>query len=263
MHLIPVVAGRGRSVVAHGDRKEMEHQVRIRRVVVGTSETAALEVVGGPRSSPEQPLQADERPSPQLEVSLHRYRLGACVLHVDLEVVLQVLADAGQVMDHRHPGGLEDLRRADPRDLKQLWGVERAATQDDFRPAGGLLRATTMAILDAYGAGSVEDDTLHRGPGDDREVLAAEHRVQVGPGGGEPPASTHIAIERGKPLLAIAVDIRRRREPRLAGGLEEGRKQRVGGRTALQLQGPGAAVPFVVRRQTVFHPLEIRKTVRI
>ena len=44
-------------------------------------------------------LRADERPLPLLQRGLHRHRLRARVLDVDLEVVLQVLADARQVVD--------------------------------------------------------------------------------------------------------------------------------------------------------------------
>ena len=60
--------------------------------------------------------------------------LAACWTY-DLEVILQVLADAGQVMDERDIGGAEVLAVADAGDLQQLRRVERAAAQDHLTGA--------------------------------------------------------------------------------------------------------------------------------
>jgi hypothetical protein len=77
----------------------VEHQVGVVDLVVAPDEAAALEVVRCPRAAPEElPLRADERPAPFLgRGRLHRDRLGGRVLDVDLEVVLEVGPDAGQV----------------------------------------------------------------------------------------------------------------------------------------------------------------------
>ena len=63
-----------------------------------------------------------------LECGLHRDRLRAGVLDVDLEVVLEVLPDAGQVRDHGHVERLELGRGADAGEL-QDWGVSTAPPQ--------------------------------------------------------------------------------------------------------------------------------------
>ena len=56
----------------------------------------------------------------------------AGVLDIDLEVILEVLADARQVVargdaDRAQPPGVTD-----PRQLQQLRGVEGASTEDDL-----------------------------------------------------------------------------------------------------------------------------------
>ncbi len=99
VHLVAVPAGGRRAVVADRDRQEVEHQVRVGDVVVAAGESAALEVVGRARAAAqEQPAGADQRPVAPLERGRDRDRLLAAVLDVDLEVILQVLADAGQLV---------------------------------------------------------------------------------------------------------------------------------------------------------------------
>ncbi len=140
VHLVPVPTGRRRPVVAHGDRQEVEHQVGVGHVVVAASEAAGFEVVRGTGAlAQEQPLGADERSPPHLQLRLQRDRLLARVLHVDLEMVLHVLADSRQVVHHRDAQRAERAGITDAAELQQLWRVERAATQDDF-PCGHLLR---------------------------------------------------------------------------------------------------------------------------
>ncbi len=133
VHLVTVPARRRRAVVADGDRQEVEHQVRVGDFVVAAHEPAALEVVrraGSPAQ--EQPLGADEGSPPHLQLRLQRHRLLAGVLHVDLEVILQVPADGRQVVHDGdvQPGEMRGI--ADAAELQQLRRVEGPATQDDF-----------------------------------------------------------------------------------------------------------------------------------
>ena len=112
MYLVAVLVGRLRPVVADRERKEVEHEVRVRDVLVRADEAPGLEVIRRARpAAEEQPARADLRASPLLQRGLHRDRLRGGVLDVDLEMVLQVLANRRQV--------LHDL---DP-ELRQVCGV--------------------------------------------------------------------------------------------------------------------------------------------
>jgi hypothetical protein len=80
---------------------------------------------------------------------LHRDRLLGGVLDVDLEVVLQVLADAGQVVHDVDAERLEVVRVADAGELQQLRRVDRAAAQDHLAGGDGVPPRRRCAVVDA------------------------------------------------------------------------------------------------------------------
>ena len=144
------------AVVADRERQEVEHQVRVGDVVVAADEAAGLEVVRRARAAPEeQPLEADPRLAPSASAGC--IETGCVpVLDVDLEVVLEVLADAGQVVDDRDAERQQLRRVADARELEELGRVDRAAGEDHLpaedrsRPAARRvdLDADRPAVLD-------------------------------------------------------------------------------------------------------------------
>ena len=184
MHLVPVPGWGLRAVVTDRDGQEVEHQVRVDHVVVAAGEAASLEVVGGAGAGPpEQPLRADHGTVAPLQRGRDRHRQLRAVLDVHLQVVLQVLAHAGQVGDHVDAELGKLAGAADAGQLKQLRGVDRPAAQDEltgFDPLGLAL----VPELDADRAAAVEDDPGGEGAGGHGEVGPAHHRIQVGPRGG-------------------------------------------------------------------------------
>ena len=134
VHLV-AVAGRGRrAVVAHRDGQEVEHQVRVVDVVVAADEATGLEVVGragaAARKSHCAPIPGA---APFGQVRLHRHRLRARVLDVDLQVILEVLADAraGRATTAM-PSAAQFAGVAHARQLQQLRRVDRPAAEDDL-----------------------------------------------------------------------------------------------------------------------------------
>src|SRR5439155_18949963 len=187
--------------------QEVEHQVRVDHVVVAAGEAAALEVVGGPRAAAqEQPLRADHGAVAPLQRGRDRHRQLRAVLDVHLQVVLQVLAHAGQVGDHVDAERGQVRGGADAGQLEQLRGVDRPAGQDELAGPAPLGLAL-VPELDADGAGPVEDDFGNEGPGGDGEVRPAHHRIEVGPRGGQPPSAVDVPVERGEALLPVAVHV--------------------------------------------------------
>ena len=116
MHLVAVLRRGPRSVVADRQREEVEHEIRVGDLVVRADEASRLEVIrrAGPAAQ-EEPARADLRPPPLLQRRLHRHRLRRCVLDVDLEVILEVLADGREIVDDVDAEWLELARIADAR----------------------------------------------------------------------------------------------------------------------------------------------------
>src|SRR3974390_86056 len=104
-----MTAGRCAPIVPNREWQEGEHEIWGADGFVAAKEPACLEVIRCSRTLAEQPQQADERTLPNLESRVERDGLGAGVLHVHLQMVLQVLADARQVMQRLDTRGLQVL----------------------------------------------------------------------------------------------------------------------------------------------------------
>ena len=215
----------------------------------------------------EQPVVADAGPAVPREPGGDRDRQLGGVLDVDLEVVLEVLADAGELVDHGYAERLQVLGVADARELHQLGGVDRAAAEDHLAGLHRAVRPAAAQVVDTGGPLAVEADLGDHRERLDAEVGAVHHRVQVGAGGGEPAAVVDVAVEAREALLAVAVDVVGQRVAGLLGGLEERPEQRVGRRPALEDERPAAAAPGVGLAPPVdeqgLHPLEVGQAVQV
>ncbi|CAB4885518.1 unannotated protein [freshwater metagenome] len=185
------------------------------------------------------------------------------MLDVDLEVILQVLADARQVMDGFDPDRPQVLGVADAGELQELWGVEGAAAQDHL--AGGDARGAPALLHDVHadGAIAVHHDGRDLRSRAHREVPAVHDRVQVRAGGRQSAAPTQIAVERGEPLLLISVDIAGYRVSGLLDGFEECAEERVAHRASLEFERPAAAAVLICPGEAVLHAFEVRQAVRV
>ena len=78
----------------------------------------------------------------------------------ELQVVLQVLADAGQRVDDRRADRLETLRPADAGEFEQLRRADRAGRQHHFALRPRLATPAVLAIAQADRAAPLEQDPL-------------------------------------------------------------------------------------------------------
>ncbi len=244
----------------------MQHQVGVGGVLVAADEAARLEVVAGPWPLPaEQPQQRHPGAVPVLEVGRDRDRLRARVLHVHLQVVLEVLADAWQVLYHVDAEGFQLVGVAHARKLERLGRVDRAAAEDHLAGMHGGRRPSGTPVLHADRARAVEEDPRDQRPRSDPEVRPAEDRVQVGAGRRQAPALVDVAVEGREALLPVAVYVVGELVPRLLHRLEERIEQRAGSRAALQHERSGVAAVDVrwVRGQARLHPLEVGQAVGV
>src|ERR1700746_1334242 len=130
---------------------------------------------------------------------------------------------------------------ADAGELEELGRVDRAPAEDHFPGAHDL----ASLQLDADRPRSLEDDAVDEGPGAHLEVRAAQGGVEVGASCALPPAAVEGAIERGKALLAVAVDVGGQLIARLLCRLEERREEGRGRRPAFEHDRSVAASPLV------------------
>ncbi len=176
-----------------------------------------------------------------------------------------MVADARQVLHDRDPQAFEVCGRADPGELQELRGVDRAAGQDHLAGVDPLRAAAAPGNVDADGPAALEADPRHELAGPDLEVPAAHDRVEVGARGAEPTPPVDVAVERREALLPVAVDVVGQVVARLLAGREERGEERVGGRTALQHQRAVMAPPRIVGRgrQARLHLLEVGQAVGV
>ena len=181
------------------------------------------------------------------------------MLHVDLEMVLEVLAHAGQVADHIDAQGTQLARRAHTRELQELRRVDRPTAEDDLIGLGRPGAPARARVFDSDRPRTVEQHPRGQRERLHGEVGAVHHGVQVSPRGGQAPAVVHVAIEGGKALLPVAVDVRGQRMAGLLHGGEERVEQRAPSGTALEHERAVVAAEGIVglRGQAVLHALEV------
>ena len=126
-------------------------------------------------------LQARQRLSPYVaQIVVGGDGLRAFVDDAKREVVLQVFADAGQVVDHGYAVFLEQRRRAHAGQLQQLRRLQRAGAQEDFARSPHAARFTARDVAHAAGALALEQ---HAGRVRSRfhgQVGTPARRAQVG-----------------------------------------------------------------------------------
>ena len=197
---------------------------------------------------------------------LHRDRLQRLVLDVDLEVVLEVGADTGQVGHDRDAERARGRRRARPRTAGAAAGVliappARMISPPSIRsvppPCRSMSTATARRPSNTTPVTNVRVRTVR--------FLRPTDRLQVRLRGGQPPAVVDVAIERREPLLAVAVDVVGQVIAGLLAGGEERLEQRVRGRTALQDERPVMTAPRIVGRgrEAGLHLLEVRQAMGV
>ena len=210
---------------------------------------------------------------------MDRHGFLAGVLDVDLEVILHVFADAGEVRHDLDTEPFQVLAVTDPRQLQQLGRVEGAATGDDFlghdRLRRGALHAeaeSALAVLDADRFVALEEDLVGLGPSLERQIAPLlEHGVQVGTGSRQAPGAVHVLVESSKALLLEAIDVV---GPAVAGfltGLQPGVEQWCRRRAAFHREravvtpqfGTLVGVEVGAGAEAGLHALEVREAVLV
>ncbi len=231
MRLETVLLDRVGAVVIDRHRQEVVLDVRPVELLPGTDEATGFELVAGADpGAGEQPLRTDRRLVPPLQRRVQRDRLLAGVLHVHLQVVLQVLADAGQVVHQWNAEGGQQCRRAHAGALQDLRRGDRTGAQQHLAACGGVDRLGAVAgqVAHAHRALAGEQDAVGGGVHHDLQPLAVLGHVQVtARSTGAAPARGHRAVHRAEAFLLVAVEVVGARVARLHPGLDHRVEQHV------------------------------------
>ena len=158
------------AVVADRHRQEVELDVRPFELVAAADEAAGLELVAGTdAAAEEQPLGADRRLVPPLERRVQRHRLQALELQVHLQVVLQVLAYAGQLL-HQRDAELQQRARADPERCRICGEAMAPPHSSTSRRARATWLLAAAQITNADGTLALEQHAVGDGMGMDGQV---------------------------------------------------------------------------------------------
>src|SRR6185436_10982246 len=145
----------------------------------------------------------------------------------DLEMVLQALANAGQVVRDRDAVPPQQRGGADARELQQLRRVDRAAGEDHLVARARYALAAALEIGDARRPSAVEHDARRERARRHREIGAPARRAEVFARrrGAQTVADGELEITDA--VLALAVAIVVARQPGGDRRVDEGLAERV------------------------------------
>ena len=153
-------------------------------------------------------------------VDRHRARLQPIGVGDDI-VVLQILADARQVGDHRYALLAQQIGRPDAGKLQQLRRVDRPAAENHLGRGLGRLGLAVLDVFDAHRPLALEQDPRGQRVGLDAQVRPVHHRVQIGDRGRAALAVLHGQLVIADAFLLGAVDVWIARNARLDAGLDD------------------------------------------
>ncbi len=136
-------------------------------------------------------------------------------------VVLQVLADAGQVVQRLDPHSGQLVGRPHAREQQQLGRVEGPAAEDHLARGHGPPDFAVLPVLDADRPALLDQHPVAQRPDFHREIRPAEHRLQEPGRGRAPPALVHGELGGGETFRLGGVEVFEALEAERLGGLQQ------------------------------------------
>src|SRR5579875_1207707 len=109
---------------------------------------------------------------------IQRARVAHLVDKAQLQMILQVLADAGERMHHGDTVLLQQRRRPDAGQLEQMRRADRAGGEDKLAADRGVCQSALMGEFDADDALVRKADAGGLGSGENAQIAAVAHRLQ-------------------------------------------------------------------------------------
>jgi hypothetical protein len=172
MRLKAVLLRERRAVVGHRHRQEMILDVGIGDARAAADEAAGLEMIGGAEAVlAQQPAQRRSAPSAsRIDRGVQRDRLLAGHLKIEFQMILQILADARQVLDDSMPSARSSAAGPTPESFKQLRRIDRAAARGSLRADPHAVQRAAAPVFEAIGAPARRTDARRQRVGQHLEV---------------------------------------------------------------------------------------------
>src|SRR5215203_2965768 len=211
------------------ERQRLEVELEIGRRVfrAGARERPELRRRHGQRpGAQEEVFEAHGGPFPEPRiVGVERPDAADLVDRPELEAVLEILADAGQVPDRPDAEAGEPLGVADARQLEDLRRADGAGGKDHLAGGAGEMALAVAPEQDAGRAPALENRALDLDAGLEPEIGPVQHRLEEAPRRAPAPAALLVDLEVGRALVVAGVEVFDRRDAgrrrRRADGVED------------------------------------------
>ena len=179
-------------------------------------------------------------------------------------MVLQVLSDAGQMMQAFDAVLAERRGVADARQHQQLRGLERAGGDDHLAPRADLLQLLALPVFDADRALAFEQDAGGVRAGLDAQIgAAADMRMDIGARRTPAFAVLLRQLVDAEAFMLFGIEVLADPELALARALQEDLLHRIVGAQFVDGERPALAVILAVEIGVVFRAFEIGQHVGI
>ena len=176
-------------------------------------------------------------------------------------MIVEIVADARQVGDHRDAERAQMLGRPEPGQLQKLRRVECAAGDQDLGVGACRLGRAAGEIFDAGRLAPVEQDARRQRLRHHMQVGALARRLEIGRRGRGAHAAAHGGLVEARALLGRAVEIVVARIAALLRGLDEGLGERMPVAHVGDAKRPARAVVVVGAALVVLGHAEVRQHV--
>ena len=180
-----------------------------------------------------------------------------------LIMILQVLADAGQIQLHLDAVLRQLAGGTDAGGQQQHRRVDGAAGQDQFAPRADALDFSVALDLDANSAASLEQDFPDMGSGHQFQVFPGKVRPEVADRGRAAPAIVDVERRKADAVDAFAVEIRVALVLQALAGLDKGLRHRRGPLDVGDRHRAAGAAPLIRAVDAMLHPLEVGQHVLV
>ena len=183
--------------------------------------------------------------------------------HVDVDVVLQVPPDAGQVVDRIDAERLQRVAGADAGEHEQLGGADGPGADQHLAGGAHVPAPPAAAVVDADRAAVLDDHAGRHRAGFHRQVGARHRGPQEGIHAAAAPGVAVGCLVVAAAFLGLAVEVGVEGQPRLLCRAQECRRYRQGADGVAYAERAAGRVVAVVEALVVLRPLEVGQHVGI